>query len=86
MNILLVEDEERVANFHTTRPAWRRHGPLNMPATVNARSSFWPMASTTLPFWTSCYRVFPGVDLCRRIRARGNHLPVLMLSALGRYR
>jgi len=81
MNILLVEDEHRVADFITRglrAEGWiAEHAESGEVALdILSRHEFdIILLDLMLPG-------ISGQDVCRKMRARGNHTPVLMLSAL----
>ncbi len=81
MNILVVEDEHRVADFITRglrAEGWvAEHAESGEVALdILSRHEFdIVLLDLMLPG-------ISGQDVCRKMRARGNHTPVLMLSAL----
>ena len=81
MNLLLVEDEIRVADFilrGLRAEGWMvTHMSTAEPALeLTAQQRFDVIVlDLMLPG-------LPGKDFCRRLRARGDHTPILMLSAL----
>lgn len=81
MNILLVEDEERVATF--IRRGLRGEG-MTVEHAPDAEQALVLLAEGTydIAIFDVMLPGLSGIDLCRRIRAQGYHLPVLMLSAL----
>ena len=81
MNILVVEDEHRVADFiirGLRAEGWTAEHADNgeVALEILARHEFdIVLLDLMLPG-------ISGQDVCRKMRARGNHTPVLMLSAL----
>ncbi|WP_108816764.1 response regulator transcription factor [Loktanella sp. Alg231-35] len=81
MNILLVEDEERVADFV------RRGLKADGYSVEHANSGEMALEFLLLREFDVVVLdlMLPGIsgsDVCRKIRARGDHTPVLMLTAL----
>lgn len=81
MNILVVEDEYRVSDFIVRglrAEGWIiEHAPDGESALEFMRQREFDVVLLDL--------MLPGMsgqDVCRKMRARGNHTPVLMLSAL----
>jgi len=81
MNILVVEDEHRVADFITRglrSEGWTTEhvstGEAALESMVDHEFDV-VLLDLMLPGMT-------GQDVCRKMRARSNHTPVLMLSAL----
>lgn len=81
MNILVVEDEHRVADFITRglrSEGWTAEhastGELALDFMLNHEFDV-VLLDLMLPGMS-------GQDVCRKMRARSNHTPVLMLSAL----
>jgi DNA-binding response OmpR family regulator len=81
MNVLLVEDETRVADFvrrGIRGEGWVvEHAPDGETALeyLNQQSFDAVVLDIMLPG-------ISGIDVCRKMRARGNHTPILMLTAL----
>jgi len=81
MNILLVEDETRVADF--VRRGIRGEGWVVEHA-PDGESALEYLAEQTFDA-VILDLMLPGIsglDVCRKMRARGNHTPILMLTAL----
>ena len=81
MNLLLVEDEIRVADFilrGLRAEGWMvTHSPVADTALDLSLEQRFDVIVLDLML-----PGLPGKDFCRRLRARGDHTPILMLSAL----
>jgi len=81
MNILLVEDETRVADF--IRRGLKGEG-WTVAHVPDGEQALELLASETFDVMVLDL-MLPGIsgqDVCRKLRARNNHTPVLMLTAL----
>lgn len=81
MNILLVEDETRVADF--IRRGLRGEGWVVEHA-PDGETALEYLAQQTFDIVILDLMLpgISGIDVCRKMRARDNHTPVLMLTAL----
>ncbi len=81
MNLLLVEDEIRVADFilrGLRAEGWMvTHSPVADTALDLSLQQRFDVIVLDLML-----PGLPGKDFCRKLRARGDHTPILMLSAL----
>ncbi len=81
MNLLLVEDEIRVADFilrGLRAEGWMvTHSPVADTALDLSLEQRFDVIVLDLML-----PGLPGKDFCRKLRARGDHTPILMLSAL----
>lgn len=81
MNILVVEDEHRVADFITR--GLRAEGWIAEHAgSGEAALEILSQHEFDIVLLDLMLPGISGQDVCRKMRARGNHTPVLMLSAL----
>jgi len=83
LNILVVEDEHRVADFITR--GLRAEGWIAEHAgSGEAALEILSQHEFDIVLLDLMLPGISGQDVCRKMRARGNHTPVLMLSALVR--
>ncbi|MFK7853036.1 MAG: response regulator transcription factor [Granulosicoccus sp.] len=81
MNILVVEDEHRVADFITRglkSEGWTAEHVENGEIALE----FMAQHEVDVVLLDLMLPGISGQDVCRKMRARGNHTPVLILSAL----
>lgn len=90
MNILIVEDDRRVADFlerglraegHRVQVA--RTGPEGLQMATDLARAPLPGDSTTVMLLDVMLPGMTGLEVCQTLRASGVALPILMLSALG---
>lgn len=80
MNLLLVEDEARVADFILR--GLRAEGWLVTHAPdAESALELMPRERFDVIVLDLMLPGLPGADFCRKLRARGDHTPILMLSA-----
>ena len=91
MNILIVEDDPRIADFLSRglraeghRVTVVTHGLQGLDAArLAARDASTPDGSSTLLVLDLMLPGMGGLEICQTLRAEGVALPILMLSALG---
>lgn len=90
MNILIVEDDRRVADFlerglraegHRVQVA--RTGPEGLQMATDLARAPLPGESATVMLLDVMLPGMTGLEVCQTLRASGVALPILMLSALG---
>lgn len=82
MNVLLVEDETRVADFVKRGLAAEGWSVEHVTDGERALALFDEGARFDMLVLDLMLPGVSGLDVCRRLRARGQRLPILMLSAL----
>ena len=90
MNILIVEDDARIAGFlerglraEGHRVQLARTGPEGMALAQDAHRDALAGGPTTLVLLDVMLPGMTGLEVCQTLRAERVHLPILMLSALG---
>ena len=81
MNLLLVEDEVRVADF-ILRGLRAEGWMVTHASAAEAALDLTLQQRFDVIVLDLMLPGLPGKDLCRKLRARGDHTPILMLSAL----
>lgn len=90
MNILLVEDDSRIADFlerglraegHRVRTA--RNGPDGLAMARDIARGSGDEDQPTVMLLDVMLPGMNGLEVCQTLRAAGVHLPILMLTALG---
>lgn len=90
MNILLIEDDARIADFLSRGLRAEGHrvdvaatGPLGLAAARQAARDAAADAQPTVLVLDLMLPGIGGLEICQTLRAEGVGLPILMLSALG---
>lgn len=88
MNILLIEDDNRIADFlmrglraEGYRPTHYRTGPEGLEAALQIGRQ---IDTPTLVILDLMLPGLTGIELCQRLRAGRVDIPILMLTAMGR--